>query len=141
MRPGRADPSIPGKAQEKDMAQTPFSISGRRAPAMRVASALSLLLLFCTGLAGAQAAVGAKLPMAELERAFWACDHAATVGRIDSGTAITCGALTETFKQRRFNGDFSAMLAWWRLNKEAEHLALANASGRNALARLPDAQR
>lgn len=124
------------------MAQTPFSISGRRAPAMRAAAAL---LLLCVGWAGpvaaAEGAVGATWPVAELERAFWACDHAATVGRIDSGTAITCAALTETFKQRKFNGDFSAMLTWWRLNKEAEHLALANASGRNALARLPDAPR
>jgi hypothetical protein len=139
--------SIDPRLQENDMANTPLSISSRRGPAMRAAAVLYLL---CTGLIGwvgpaaaesVETAVGAKLPMAELERAFWACDHAATVGRIDSGTAITCGALTETFKQRRFNGDFNAMLAWWRENKEAEYLALDKASGRHALARLPDARR
>jgi len=126
------------------MASNPFSISGRPAPAPvpRAASARLLPLLCASlaawaGAAAAEGAVGAKLPMAELERAFWACDHAATIGAIDSSTAITCGALTETFKQRRFSGDFHAMLAWWRQNKEAEHLALDKASGRNALARLP----
>ena len=84
--------------------------------------------------AAAQASIGAELRMAELEKAFWACDHAATVGRIDSGTAITCGGLTETLKQRKFNSDFNAMLAWWREHKEAEHLAL-EAAHSHALAR------
>jgi hypothetical protein len=91
--------------------------------------------------AAAQVSRGEAISIATLERQFWACDHAATVGRIDSGTAISCGALTETFKQRKFNGDFNAMLAWWREHKEAEHLALA-AAGHNTLARLaPEAQR
>ena len=84
--------------------------------------------------AAAQASIGAELRMAELERAFWACDHAATVGRIDSGTASTCSALTDTLKVRKFNSDFNAMLAWWQQHKEAEHLALA-AAHRHALAR------
>ena len=84
--------------------------------------------------ARAQPGIGAELRMAELEKGFWACDHAATVGRIDSGTAITCGGLTETLKQRKFNSDFNAMLAWWRQHKEAEHLAL-EAAHSHALAR------
>ena len=62
--------------------------------------------------------------MAELEKVFWACDHAATVGRIDSSTAITCGGLTETLKQRKFNGDFNALLVWWREQKEAQYSVL-----------------
>ena len=74
--------------------------------------------------AAAQAGIGAELRMAELERAFWACDHAATVGRIDSGTAIACGGLTESLKLRKFNSDFNAMLAWWQQHKETEHVAL-----------------
>jgi len=126
------------------MAANPFSTGGRLAPApVPRAGSASLLALLCAcltawvGAAAAEGAVGAKLTIAELERAFWACDHAATIGPIDSGIAITCGALTETFKQRRFGGDFNAMLTWWRQNKEAEYLALDKASGRNALARLP----
>ena len=54
----------------------------------------------------------------------WACDHAATVGPINSVAASTCFALYETLKQRKFNNDFNAMLAWWRQHKEAEYLAL-----------------
>ena len=84
--------------------------------------------------AAAQVGIGAEQRMAELEKAYWACDHAATVGRIDSGTAITCGGLTETLKKRKFNSDFNAMLAWWRQHKETEHVAL-EAAHSHALAR------
>lgn len=77
----------------------------------------------------AQAIVGAELRMTELERAFWICDHAATTSGIDSTTAITCGSITDTLKQRKFDGDFNALLAWWRQHKESEHLALAKIGG------------
>ena len=109
------------------MAQTLFS---NAAAALLVAASL----VAAATPARAQAGIGAELRMAELEKAFWACDHAATVGRIDSGTAITCGGLAETLKQRKFNSDFNAMLAWWRQHKEAEHLAL-EAAHSHALAR------
>lgn len=80
--------------------------------------------------ASAQAAMGAELmSLAEIERGFWVCDHAATNDRIDGSAAITCGSLTEVLKQRKFGGDFNAMLAWWRQHKEAQHQALANGSG------------
>jgi hypothetical protein len=74
---------------------------------------------------GAQAVASTESPMAELEKAFWVCDHAATTRLIDSSTAITCGSVTEALKQRKFEGDFNALLAWWRQHKEAQHLALA----------------
>jgi len=77
---------------------------------------------------GAQA-----ISIAALERQFWACDHAATNGLVDLGTAVACVAATEQLKQRRFNGDFAAMLAWWQSNKTAEHFALDTAH-RNAIA-------
>ena len=109
------------------MAQTLFS---NAAAALLVAASL----VAAATPARAQAGIGAELRMAELEKAFWACDHAATVGRIDSGTAIACGGLTEALKQRKFNSDFNAMLAWWRQHKEAEHLAL-EAAHSHALAR------
>lgn len=99
------------------MAQTLFS---NAAAALLVAASL----VAAAAPAAAQAGIGTELRMAELEKAFWACDYAATVGRIDSGTAITCGGLTEALKMRKFDGDFNAMLAWWRQHKEAEHLAL-----------------
>lgn len=63
-----------------------------------------------------------------LEREFWRCDHAATQGMLDGGAAMQCSVATEAFKQRRFGGDFGAMLAWWRANKDVQHLALSRAS-------------
>lgn len=107
------------------------AITGRRPLATKAAAAV----LIAAGAAGwsapssAQATIGAELRLAELEKAFWVCDHAAMIGPIDSGTAITCGSLTEALKQRKFDGDFNAMLAWWRQQKEAEHLALTQAGG------------
>lgn len=119
------------------MAQTLFSITGRRQPVMMSAAA-TLVAASLVGWAApgaAQTAVGAEMRLADLEKAFWACDHAATTRRVDVDTAVTCVALTDTLKLRKFNGDFNAMLAWWRQHKEAEHLALA-AADRNAFARL-----
>ena len=116
------------------MEQTPFSN-----PVAALLIAASLVVAATP--ARAQAIGGAELRMAELEKAFWACDHAATVGRIDSGTAITCGGLTEALKVRKFDGDFNAMLAWWRQHKQAEHLALEEAAHRHALARAAGQQR
>ena len=99
------------------MSQTLFS---NAAAALLVAASL----VAAAAPARAQAGIGAELRMAELEKAFWACDHAATVGCIDSGTASTCSVLYENLKQRKFNSDFNAMLAWWQQHKETEHLAL-----------------
>ncbi len=103
----------------------------QRRPAMKAAIAM----LIAAGAASwsapssAQATIGAELRLAELEKAFWVCDHTATTGPIDTGSAITCGSFTEALKQRKFDGDFNAMLTWWRQHKEAEHLALAQVDG------------
>jgi hypothetical protein len=64
---------------------------------------------------------------ADLEKAFWICDHAATTTGVDGGAAIACGAITEDLKMRKFSGDFDLMLVWWRKNKAAEHQALTTA--------------
>jgi hypothetical protein len=61
---------------------------------------------------------------AELERAFWFCDYAATVGSVDSGMAIACSTVTQELKAKKFGGDFDALVSWWRQNKAAEHGAL-----------------
>ena len=99
--------------------------------AIRTAAAVLLATSLAAGsvASSAQTIAATRLPLAELEKSFWTCDRAATINRVDSGTAITCGNLTEALKQRKFNGDFNAMLAWWRQHKEAEHLALAKAGG------------
>ena len=67
-------------------------------------------------------------PAVDVERAFWACDHAASTRGVDSATGIACGIVTENLKATKFNGDFDAMLAWWRQRKNAEHQALEAAA-------------
>ncbi len=64
-----------------------------------------------------------------LERAFWACDHAATRRGLDSGEAMACGVVSESLKNARFGGDLDAMLDWWRENRAAEYREL-DAAGR-----------
>ena len=127
--------------EERELAERPCSATmGRRWAAMRAAAAVLIVASAAgwTAPSRAQGAVGAELNLAELEKAFWVCDRAATIGRVDVGSASTCGSLTVALKQRKFDGDFSAMLAWWRQYKEAEHLALAKA-GSASLARLAPA--
>lgn len=79
--------------------------------------------------AGAQ---GAGASLQELEREFWRCDHAAARSLLDAGTAAWCSVAYEALNKRRFGGDFAAMLAWWRANKDAEHLALSAEAERKA---------
>ena len=105
------------------------AIRSRHSTAMKTAAAV-LLVASAAGWSAASSAqtiAATELSLTELEKSFWVCDHAATIGPIDSGTAITCGSLTEVLKQRKFGGDFNVMLTWWRQHKEAEHLALAEA--------------
>ena len=63
----------------------------------------------------------------ELERLFWMCDYAATAGTLQDNEIEMCGAAIEQVKVARFDGDYDKLLAWWRLNKEAEHQALFGA--------------
>jgi len=60
----------------------------------------------------------------QLEQVFWFCDHAASTDGVDGPTGIACGIATEELKQRRFGGNFAAMLRWWQANKGAMHQAL-----------------
>ena len=122
--------------------QSPIrAITSRHWAAMRTTAAVLLVASaagWSTG-SSAQTIAATELPLTKHEQAFWACDHAATTGLIDSGTAITCSSLTETLKHRTFGGDFKAMLAWWLQHKDAEHLALAAKTGGLSPARLtPD---
>lgn len=57
----------------------------------------------------------------ELEKAFWVCDYAGTNGTASGDQAMMCVAITDELKRTRFDGDFEALVAWWRLNKAARH--------------------
>ena len=58
-----------------------------------------------------------------LENAFWVCDYLATTqGATDTST---CAAVYEELKDRKFAGDFDALVSWWRQNKVAQHQSIA----------------
>ena len=65
---------------------------------------------------------------ADLEKAFWACDYAATTRGVSLGEGAICGAIYEDLKGSKFGGDFQVFLTWWQQNKAAEHQALAQGS-------------
>lgn len=65
----------------------------------------------------------AQATLADLEKAYWFCDYASTVTRLDMGTAMSCSVVNETLKRRKFGGNFEAMLVWWQDNKAAQHRA------------------
>jgi len=61
------------------------------------------------------------------EKTFWACDYAATTRLMDADEAAACSTNYEDLKNGRFDGDFRAMLEWWKKNKLDEHRAVAAA--------------
>ncbi|HKO67888.1 MAG TPA: hypothetical protein VJU53_08795 [Burkholderiaceae bacterium] len=62
--------------------------------------------------------------IAELEKGFWICDYISATRGIEGPRAVTCGANFEELKQKKFVGDFDALVEWWRVNKAAEYAAL-----------------
>ena len=65
--------------------------------------------------------------IAELEKVFWICDYIGTTRGIEGPHAVTCGANFEELKQKKFGGDFDALVQWWSVNKATEHAALESA--------------
>ena len=61
---------------------------------------------------------------ADLEKAFWVCDYIATTRGVEHTPADVCVAVTEDLKNGKFEGDFEALVVWWRDNKVAEHQGL-----------------
>jgi hypothetical protein len=57
----------------------------------------------------------------DLEQAFWACDHVASTRGPDATPVDFCAAVYDELKHRKFGGDFTALLGWWRVNKLIEH--------------------
>ncbi len=70
--------------------------------------------------------------LTDLEKVFWTCDYVGTKQGVDMNTAATCGAATDELKRIKFGGDFEKLVAWWQLNKAAEHKAVERDSAANA---------
>ncbi|HEX2825085.1 MAG TPA: hypothetical protein VHP37_01950 [Burkholderiales bacterium] len=104
-------------------------------PAKAPAPSRALFLVACCALAAAVHAEPLPSTLAEtpalntlppevLERAFWICDHTATVQGIDATPIAACTSVFEALKETKFGGDFGELLAWWRANKLIEHTRL-----------------
>ena len=95
-----------------------------------IAALAALLVGSAIGQDGSRAAVQTPVQQltsvrtADLERAFWVCEYAATT-RANADIA-TCAAVYEAVKQRKFGGDFEALLTWWQQNKAAEIQRIAS---------------
>jgi hypothetical protein len=50
----------------------------------------------------------------ELKALYLACDAAALQRVLNFGEAAHCSVVSETLLHRGFDGDFNALLAWWR---------------------------
>ena len=107
------------------MAHTQQSTAQREGAQRKSAKAWMLAVALACAAGSAAAQDRAEASLATLERGFWACDYQASTTGVDPATGARCAELTGTLKQRKFNGDFTAMLAWWRQHKAREHLALA----------------
>jgi hypothetical protein len=111
------------------------SLHARATLALRVVVAVSLAAACVMALADSpaeapdSAAASARdfgeVDLEQLEQVFWFCDHAASTDGVDGPTGMACGTATEALMQRRFDGNFSAMLRWWQGNKDAMHQALS----------------
>jgi hypothetical protein len=66
-----------------------------------------------------------SLPVRDLEKAFWVCDHTAAVHGVHAAPVELCSAVYDALREHKFGGDFSALLGWWQQNKHIEHSALA----------------
>lgn len=103
--------------------------------------AVAIASILATSISVAIAAVEPQRDdLGALEQAFWACDYIGTTEGIGEAPVAFCVEVTSSLKEKRFGGDFDALLVWWRANKTAEHAKLA-ASDIKAVARRgqPDA--
>lgn len=68
------------------------------------------------------------LPLIEVERIFWDCDFQSRQRMLAFEDACICSVMFERLKAEKFNGEFDRLLEWWRINKEREYAARAEAS-------------
>lgn len=78
-----------------------------------MASALAALFV-------ASSSAVAGMPEAEVEKAYWDCEFAATTAQISLDDAAACSEIYEHLKKYRFGDRFDHFLAWWNENKVRE---------------------
>ena len=68
-----------------------------------------------------------------LEAAFWFCDYIATTRGVEATPIAMCSAAYDELKALKFDGDFGALLGWWKQNKVLEHRKVATHRGEAAV--------
>lgn len=98
----------------------------------KTAAASTLALALCGGATAQQQDPAAALQvhvarvnLADLEEAFWMCEYVAATHGAGAEQIVTCSAVYDALKERKFAGDFDGLLAWWRQNKPAQLARLA----------------
>lgn len=66
------------------------------------------------------------LSMSQLESRWWQCDYMSTQTIMSFSDAAYCSAIFEELKSRKFDGDFSKFIDWWKENKDAQHKILSS---------------
>ena len=67
-----------------------------------------------------------SLAVRDLEKAFWACDHAAAIHGVHAAPVEVCSAIYDVLRDHKFGGDFNSLLGWWQQNRHIEHDALGH---------------
>jgi len=63
------------------------------------------------------------VPAHELRRVYLACARESNQRLLEPGEAVVCTTVADTLLAREFHGNFEALLAWWRAQRD-EPLAL-----------------
>ena len=106
------------------VAATLFSAAALVHPAARAADASYVMFEEDYPGSTAIAEIDAAAKLADLEKAFWICDHAGTVYGVDGTMAVACVAVTDELRQLKFDNDTDLLTDWWRLNKGEQHASL-----------------
>ena len=82
--------------------------------------AICATCLFAAGLSTwASEPTAADVDISALQRAYLACDRAATQRPLSLGEAVECSTVSEQLLRHGFGNDFDRLLAWWRVAKLA----------------------
>lgn len=82
---------------------------------------LLITVAMCTG------AIATDISLDEAVVLFWDCDYAASTDSVlDMSAGAACSIAYEKVLKQKFNGDFNALVAWWKAHKKIEYKARAN---------------
>jgi len=77
--------------------------------------------------AAQDASTFASWPLDKVKQAYLECDRISSRELLPPGVMVHCVMISDTLKQRGFDGDFDRLLAWWRNEKNAAAAQAARA--------------